>query len=300
MSDLKLSAVLPLKADSHKTNSLSQVELLLKSMIKFEFNELLHTFYIVCPKEDVLYFEKAYANFIKPLNIILLDESELVPDLYDYKGVRGWRRQQIIKLAISQRIETSYFITFDSDVICTRKLTAEDVFSEGRALIQLIDKRTKQNWWTSSAHFLGVKPDLEKLGMNVTPAIMSKEVCEKLINELGGKESWVSTLLKPHTLPKIIKALPYFRNRKGWSEYSLYYTFLEKNNSVSKYHFIGGTTEFPQVLISDNSVWNAVSFDEWDPNTVFDEKDIGLFCVIQSNKNMDIEKIHMKLDSYIS
>ena len=34
--------------------------------------------------------------------------------------MRGWLTQQIVKLAMAERVESDFYLTLDADVICTR------------------------------------------------------------------------------------------------------------------------------------------------------------------------------------
>src|SRR5690606_42105927 len=80
---------------------------------------------------------------------ILLSEDALVPELREHRA-RGWYRQQLIKLAIAERVASDYYLTFDADVVATRPITIERLLPGGRAPCTLLPGDRKSTRLNSS------------------------------------------------------------------------------------------------------------------------------------------------------
>ncbi|MEO1230548.1 MAG: DUF6492 family protein [Myxococcota bacterium] len=57
---------------------------------------------------------------------MFLPEPELAPEL-ETSRARGWFKQQLVKLAIHERIESAFYLTFDADVVATRPVAPKDL-----------------------------------------------------------------------------------------------------------------------------------------------------------------------------
>jgi len=298
----KISAVLPLHiSENDKSNSGDLIKILFSSLEKFAKPELFETFFIVCPKDQIpkiSQLTEQWHNF----TIKIIDEEDLIPELANYPTVGGWRKQQIIKLAIASIVKTPFYLTFDADIICTSPISVEKLIPGNKALLQQQERLTRAWWWGSSAHYININPNLNESGMDVTPAILSTQVCLNLVKHLENTgKCWIKRLLNPHRKYAWQRLNPRFKNQYSWTEYSLYYLFLEKNNEINTYHTICGTKEAPQRLLSNkNSVWNSTPFETWDPSIVFSNKDTSLFCVIQSNKNISPNVVWNRVKKYIT
>lgn len=295
----QLSAVLPLKVEPHKTNSYEVARNLFRSLVKFGGTGVFETFYIVCHGGHEALLLDEFDEFRENLSIKIIDEDALVPELSDYPDISGWRKQQILKLAISKLMNTPYFITFDADAICTHPISEQILLPEGKGLLHPVKDNTRKIWWTSSAAELGIRtPQVD--GMNVTPAILSTDVCKGLIRELDSKKNWVHRLMKPHrkwSWKRLL--LPWFKSTYHWTEYTLYYLFMYKHGLIDQYHITAGTASIPQTLVSANSVWKRTNFENWDPSLPFSNSDPALFCIIQSNKNIPPDVVWKKISDYI-
>lgn len=295
-----LSAVLPLKVEPHKTNSYEVAKILFQSLVKFGGSGLFERFYIICHGNHEKLLLTEFSEYVDSLKLKIIDEDELVPELSSYPDVSGWRKQQILKLAISKLVDTDFFITFDADAFCTHQISEGILLPNGKALLHPVKDNTRKIWWSSSAHELGIKnPDTE--GMNVTPAILSTAVCQELIKELDDVDRhWVHRLMSPHrkwSWKRLL--LPWFKRTYHWTEYTLYFLFMHKHDLIDKHHITAGTSKTPQTLISSNSVWKRIPFENWDPSKCFGPDDAACFCIIQSNKNIPPQEVRGRIESYI-
>ena len=294
MSTQRLAGVLPLKKERQKTDSYELVNFLYKSLIHFDAHSHFDAFYVIVPDKCVSEVQDYISKYDSHFNFHVLGEEELIGKMRIW--IRGWRRQQLIKLAAAQVIEEEYMMTFDADVICTRTFTKEEIFPNGKPLLQLMDKSDRPYWWEASAEILNTKPYLDELGMGVTPAILKTSVVKDMLVFLSNdKQSWIENLLssyKPFPINQFVKM-------KVWTEYSLYHLFLKKAAAVEKIHTICDENIRTR-LISKQSVWYKDDFVKLDSSVIFNEDSPGIFCVIQSNMKLSIDEIKEKIEPILN
>lgn len=280
---------------SYDVDDLKRAEILFRTLQAFAEPELINPFLVVTPPAEVGVVAERFAKW-NSLNIEVLSEEELVPELVNHRELRGWRRQQIVKLAAARRVERDFFITFDADVICLKPLKFDDLIIDGRALLQYEPRSHHPLWWKSSARILGMdhrtsNPDM---GMHVTPAVLSRALCENLATELSGSSrgTWVDLLGWLHK-PKHPSnwTIERFRRRR-WTEYSLYYMCALKRGELDRYHVIAGTDQVPQLL----SVGCKHEFETWDTAESFSPEGPSLFCLVGSKSRVEPDVVweHIK------
>lgn len=298
----KLTAVAPIKlAEGHKTDSGALLELLLRSIERFCEPGMFETIVFVCPSSD-MEFLRERARAWPRLPISVLDERALFEGVALYKTTPGWAIQQLVKMAACRFIETDFYLTLDADCFCIRGACFSDFVRDGRGLIQLESKRYHPGWWKESARILGSRADLEKPGMSVTPAIMSTTAMSGLLKELGARHGDWLRQLQTYYRPGHLNTLKQSILSAVWTEYTLYYSFLEKHDSVRDFHFDGASAACPggrRTMVSGNSVWRLENFQSWDPACVFEGQDPAFFAVIQSNLRLSADEVRGKLSRYL-
>ena len=146
---MKLSAVLPLCIrGSYDIDDLGRTEILFKSLTTFAEPNLFNEFLIVCPDNEVEIVKQRCLKWSK-LNVKVISEEELIPEFVDHKNVRGWRKQQMIKLAVPRMLDCDFFVTFDADIICLKPISKETLLPNGKALIQYEMRSRHPKWWRS-------------------------------------------------------------------------------------------------------------------------------------------------------
>ena len=80
----------------------------------------------------------------------MINEEDLLPALRDFPKCGGWYRQQLIKLAAANLVNTEFFLTLDADVILCKPLRLENLVRSGRALLHPADRHKHTNWWERS------------------------------------------------------------------------------------------------------------------------------------------------------
>ena len=296
---MKIGAVLPLCiSGSYGVDDLGRTEILFKSLTTFMKTDFIDPFLVVCPDHEVSIVQEKLQKWTH-LNIEVMSEDVLVPELANYPNMRGWRKQQIVKIAAAQVINRDFYITFDADVICLKPLSIESLIVDGKALLQYEPRAYHPKWWKASARILSMSPNVgdTSVGMHVTPAILSRDLALKLIDELekSDKYQWADNLCKLHD-PKNPRNWSIFRYLKlKWTEYSLYYLCAMKHNLLDKYHVTAGTAENPQLML----IHDSHPFENWNVESSFELTNPGLFCVVGSKSRLEPELVWQTVSPYI-
>lgn len=298
---MAIGAVLPLKASgSYGVDDLNRTSILFKSLEKFAEPGLFSEFYVVVPANEVELVTKAFARW-QHLPIIVIAEDELLPELKKYPKMRGWRKQQLVKIAIANRMTSSFYLTFDADVICLKPVSEQQLIIDGKALLQYEPRSQHPKWWKSSARVLGMSPEVGEpdVGMTVTPALMSTELCKALMTQLSpsrGNHNWVDEICSLHE-PSNPRNWWIGRFLKlKWTEYSLYYLCAHKLGLFDKYHVIAGTPDIPQRLL----VHESHPYESWDTAYSFSSRCPGLFCVVGSKTFLSPQEVWKKVGPFIA
>jgi len=299
----QLSAIVPIKlgeADKSKSDSGGLMEILFRSLDRFCDPSMFKSVLVVCPSGDVGPLRERVRQWPR-LPIEVLDENVVLGGIRIHKATPGWAIQQLVKMAVCRRFETEFFITLDADCFCVRSVGVGDFVQDGKGLIQLEAKQHHIEWWKESGKVLGYRQDFDKPGMCVTPAVLSTVVMSELLDELNRRHGrWDSYLLSYYE-PGRFNALRRRLFPSAWTEYSLYFLFLEMQNRLWEFHFETSAPDGrePRTLVSTRSCWTLEDFQKWDPALVFNGKDPAIFTVIQSAIRLNAGEILRKLDGYI-
>jgi len=229
----------------------------------------------------------------------LIRETDIVPELKPFKETSGWYKQQIIKLAMHEFVNSDQYITFDADVFCVKYVNTDELIVNGKAMSRRTTHDYHSSWYEWAERVLKMKRSGFTHG--VTPAIFSVECIRKLVNHLkqlmfscGSLTQYTyHSLKKLHYIPFNWKS--YLLMNTPWTEYSLYNTFIEYKKLFDNYHFDAG-----EHCIYHKSVWKNEQFDKWDPSQVFNNSDKYYFCVVQSTTDIDPKMIENKISEYFA
>jgi hypothetical protein len=208
--------------------------------------------------------------------------------------IDGWQIQQVIKLSIAERIETDFYLTLDSDVVCIRPLCYEDIVRNGRAITNIEEDDVHPNWYKNAERILGFSRS--GLTHGVTPAILNKLAVLELQKFLADK---VHPILRYSAKPlpnnSLLRQLmiswrSFLIRNTPWTEYSLYHTFLEGTNRFEQWH----TRDGPDAMYSaGNCVWTNEQWKNWDIDNSSKEK--TYFVVIQSTAEIEPQVVWDKI-----
>lgn len=300
-----LTGVLPLRIKGNRDGrDFARAALLLDSLSIFAAPGLFSRFIVLTPPDEVSLIADRVARWSR-LPLEVMNENDVEPGLLRFPDISGWTRQQILKLAVSRHIRTSFYITFDADVICTHAMDAGLLLPGGKALIQLIAKNVVPNrlhWWRSSARILRVPKRLDEPGMAPTPAILSTDICKQLmarLDQIAAPRSWIELLVRPLRDRAWQQYIPWYKHLFRWSEYSLYYLYGQEAKLLDKHHVIAGTAETPTLLLSERCIWLERAFERFDPAHLFSAGDPALFALVQSNMELDPELVRAQVEPFL-
>jgi hypothetical protein len=281
-----LAAVLPLHiSGSYGDDDLSRTDILFSSLQAFAKPGTFSSILVVVPPQQVTQIEKALAKW-RQLNISVVSEEALLPELARHRQVRGWRKQQLVKLGAYRALDSDFILTLDADVICLKPISKATLLPQGKALIQYELRSQHPKWWRSSARLLdtdGQHGDAS-IGMTITPAILARDLLQSVTDALtpdnGG--TWVDRLCRLHNPRLPSNWTPWRFRRCKWTEYSLYYLNAMKQGLLERYHVDCGTADTPQRLITHDSH----PFEQWDPANSFSDREPALFCIVGSKSGL--------------
>jgi alpha-N-acetylglucosamine transferase len=153
---MAISAVLPLKASgSYDVNDLKRAHILFTSLQTFVAAGTISEIFVLVPAAEVELVKQEYACW-QSLNIKVMAEDDLLPEFKKYPKMRGWRKQQLLKIAIANLVENEFYLTLDADVICLKPLDESKLIIDGKALLQYEQRAQHPKWWKSSARILNM------------------------------------------------------------------------------------------------------------------------------------------------
>jgi len=297
-----VEAILPLTESSARRAAL----LLLPSLAANY--ESLDRLWIAAPAKQLEAVAAQVAAVAPPRTKFISDE-ELLPELatlnrWGLPPPGGWYRQQVIKLAISERMEGMFYLTLDDDVIAVNRFSDRDILRDERAprdqdrtgyrAKTAAEPDENAAWMQASAWLLDAPP--LNYQPDLTPSILSRKAVQGLIDRLRecrdpvarrwrvaaavargtgrvGLNGWKGRLLA-HNVP--------------WTEYTLYDTHLESSNSFFLWHYI--PDDF-RVLGNAYFSWTRAQFDAWKPRTHDGAGRRLLFNLVQSRSGISPEEV---------
>ncbi|MET0389854.1 MAG: DUF6492 family protein [Polyangiales bacterium] len=274
----------------------------------------LRTLWVVVPLADVDFVRRTLGALGGAWQLRVVPEDEVVPELAYTRALRGWYRQQLVKLAIAELIATTHYLTFDADVICVRPTTPEALAPDGKGLCHIIQSDAHADWYLGSRAVLGLPREHPRGLHNVTPAVLSREAVLSLQHHLASRAeagkyrrglpglhqrwhalraAWQGRLGAPQRT-----WCTYLIGGAPWTEYALYYSHLEATQQLATHH-----TLTPHCIYAiERSVWRADrhGFDSWDPRPLFDGQGAPYFAIIQSNTRLAPERVWQKLAPFLA
>lgn len=272
----------------HYPDNIGRCDILFESLRHFGLTRLFSEFLIVVPGAEeakIRGYARAWSDF--PVQLVVEDDYLVLFKKFNkVHEVRPWHRQQIIKLFCANLVVNPYFLVVDPDMFAVRSFSYDDMMPGGKALLQPESRHVHKRWWLDSAGILGVEPHLHRIGLGVTPAVLSREACKGLIGQLEKRHGrvWYEVLLSNYAI--------------DWTEYTLYGLYLESSGQLDDFH------RWPQPetkvrLHSALNVWSDDDFENVDVAALFGPKNRGLFAVIQSNSGVTPQRIAEAIRPYL-
>ena len=268
-----LDAVLPLVC-----RDLERFEKLLLPSLRHFFAEL-ETCWVVAPQADVV----AIRDRIADPRFRVIAETELVPELRWISPNRfgGWYVQQLIKLSAARIVSSRFYLTLDADVVCVKQIAVTDLVQHGRGIANVSDARrdVHRTWYEWAEKVLGFPRSGRSHG--VTPAVLGAEAVQQMLE-----------FFEERLRPNAIRAEAYLVSQWPWTEYALYYTYLEQVGLFDTYHYPATVRTY------QNNVWNERDEAGWDPARSFASDRCFYFSVLQSSAVHAVDPIVARIRSY--
>jgi len=296
---MKIDAVLPLTL-----RDAERAELLFDSLAQ-NFSGL-RRIWVVSPDAQKAELTARYRRRQQPFELCVESELNIVPEFALMPKVSGWFRQQLIKLAIHERIESNLYLTFDADVVCARAVSSEQLAGNGRGACFLVPRDGFRHWYDRVESVLRIRIPLSGKMHNVTPALFHRGAVQELRRALedkvgrgeysrgvrGLKQRWL--LYRAFKKSSYAAWRVYLLGARPWTEYALYYSFLETSGRFDLYHF------YADYCLYDiaSSLWVASNAElprDWDPSPAFMGQGPPWFLVAQSNTGISAGAIRDKL-----
>jgi hypothetical protein len=296
-----MDAVLPLTL-----RDVERASLLLESLAAnfVDLGEL----WVVCPDRELSAVAHALQRPSTGLCLRYVGETSLVPELELTPRLDGWYRQQLVKLAVHERVRSQLYLTLDADVICTKRVTSEELGPGGRAPCHTTLEDLHPDWYRGSEAVLGLRAVRTRVSHNVTPAVLHRDGVTELAQYLqrraglgifsGGVRGIKQRIAhaRAHRSAKVEAGWRlYLAAGAPWTEYALYYTFLEASGGFERFH-----THSPSCIYDlTGSFWRADrrAFAGWAPK---EARGVGApwFVIVQSNTQVPPAQVRQKLQGY--
>lgn len=255
---------------------------------------------VVLPASDVSRFRSP-----SRLRVRAVSELEIVPELALFPAVDGWYRQQLVKLGAADWVRSDFYLTLDADVIATRTASLEGFCGAGRAPCYVDYADLHPKWYAAATELLGLPLPRAGISHNVTPAILHRAAVRSLTQHLTRR--WQRREFSPGLRglkqraasawaamsPQVRGWAALLASSSPWSEYSLYYSFLEATGQFDDYHYESHRALYdPQ-----RSLWHAEHFDGWNPEPAFLGNAPPFFIVVQSNTGIELARLRARLEA---
>jgi hypothetical protein len=294
-----LDAVLPLAL-----RDLERSRLLIESLARNL--DGLGCLWVVCPDADVARIREALADESLPFEIRVEPERRIVPEFALNIRMSGWFKQQLIKLACFEHVTEGLYLTFDADVVCTRRVTAAQLIGDGRGVCVSYPDETFRYWYERIEQVMRIRIPAGQGCHNVTPALLHTggmsalkvTIDEKLARGeysrglRGLKQRWWLHQTRHSTSYAPWRV--FLAAARPWTEYALYYSVLEHNGLFDRYH----VRRDCGIYDNERSLWHAEHQQiptDWDPSPAFIGPGPPWFLVAQSNTGIGAEDYRQRL-----
>jgi len=239
--------------------------MMLSTFRHFYSQDDLARFLIICPDTDLSETIAVQRSVTTDERYSVVSERDICPDLpWGAPGARasnGWHIQQILKLAAAEHVSSQHYVTLDSDILCLRPFGSDDLVINGKAMAGVETAETYLRCYTDSfaAHEIGVK----KRRYESSAALLAYERCKGFC---GCYFSETPCVLHTNSVVELLcylttaSQVPWsttLAQTSEWTEYSLYFQFLESRGLFDILYIRGGCNA---VLDLEKSVWHESEY----------------------------------------
>jgi hypothetical protein len=221
-----------------------RLTMMLSTFRRFCSQDDVARFIIICPDADLSDTKAILRSVTTDERYVVVPERDICPGLPQGdpggRAVDGWAIQQILKLAAAEHVASQHYVTLDADIVCLRPFGVDDLVINGKAIVGIEtaevyrrlytdsfaaeEARIKRRRYEAAAAILGYERDQECRGryFSETPCVLDRSGVVELIRYLTSafQIPWPATLAR----------------MSGWTEYALYFQFLESRGLLDVLH----------------------------------------------------------------
>ncbi|MDP2400719.1 MAG: DUF6492 family protein [Actinomycetota bacterium] len=229
---------------------------------KFDLRDLCELL-VLCPADELDDVAALVATVTDDPRVQIVPELDVCPDIVHAVdpltgSIRGWYVQQMLKLAVAERVTTPFYVTLDSDVVCLQPFSSASLVTGGRGVcgfetietyealytpgFAIREWENKERRMVTSAELLDYERDGRYRGRYPaeTPVLFSTQAMRDMCAHLSGRHSRSWSMVLAESV--------------GWTEMGLYFEYLEMAGRLEKLYEICGPN---RVLHVEGSVWHA-------------------------------------------
>ena len=294
---------------------LQRFRLLLASLHRYLDRDSLEKLIVVSPGKDLLAIQDAASASLSSLRIELLDEADICPEFKADPDTlnswprpnTGWFRQQLVKLAVHDRVTTPFYMTLDSDVLFVRDFAVGALFPGGKAAlnVQTAEDFNRLYSVSKAKHEVKVRVARYREAGQVlrlqrpegyahrwygeTPVLLNRQIVADLASHVS--QTWQLPWRRA-----LLEKLP-------WTEYALYFLFAESHGLLEAC-YQPGTAD--TLLRLSQSLWLPAEayatprgLSDWHPDEIFEVEREGVAVVVQSYLGYPVGEIADKIGRFV-
>lgn len=184
---------------------------------------------------EVFFYEKIYNQYgLLKDKIILHNYKNLIGVNSEINTWFGWRIQQLIKLTISDIVQTDHYLVLDSKNHFIRKFKLSLFFSKDKNILFVGNIGIMEKYFTNCMQYFGVEKQLalnllskesktnigNKLPITITPYLLKTDIVKKMINYLNIRENNFCT---------------FFLNNVNITEFHMYSSFIIYSQMLNQF-----------------------------------------------------------------
>jgi len=208
-------------------------------------------------------------------------EAEVAPYYKEHNF--GYITRMIVKLAAAEWVPTDFFLTLDADVVCVRPTSYASLIQQEKAAVKTGKMSFETLYqWKGASNVLDAPPSLlaDEIAYGGVPSLYHRAAVHKLKTylEMVYMQPWRYSLL---------------RYLFGWSDYSLYYTFVRMADVFEKYHTASEDAVFRIKGVAEG-ILGTKGWETWDFTPAFDPSAPGAFVHLNGLVELTREEINSK------
>ena len=234
------------------------IHVTLYSIVKYFDASHIEDFFIITRKNDMKYFQQHLLNQRYNGKIIRLINEDNV--FHKKKCVNGYQKQMLLKLYASFLVKTELYITLDSDMYLTKKISLDDILINNKPILNLEYVSQHKEWHEESAKILDIEINDQDMVTGVTPCIMYVTYVRQLLRDY-------ETILLAH--------------KKMFFEYSLYSLYISHKLKIPLIELYYPKNLYDRCCWDHSGVFHLEHY-RCIVNDQFSDKET-LFSLLQSN-----------------